>query len=384
MGERLMPLALGTCSSPEALSQLRTWSSRVAVPGLPRSPEAAIAGLYLYFSCRDEAHEAAQSISVGRGRLLAWRCASSGAGPGQRALLVSTSPVTSYFHRFDGRRAGYRRARWRVGSGSFRRNLRKRAPPARLAVGTDGARDAARRVAAAFRLLRLQGERRALKKLAILLTIVAVAATLWFYGRKPELPAVPFAKAMRETLTSTLPTNGKVEPLEWSTARAESAGIVDRVTTQLGQAVQQGAVIATLRFTGPQPDVAAAQAQIAQAKAQLAEIAHGGQNAALADIENALQLANFQKKEAQMDLDLLIRLEKKKAATPAEVVAARKKVSEAQIEIDATKTQARGADRRGRSLRRRGGAEGRRGSRGSRKETAGPIRDSLPTFRDRL
>ena len=67
----------------------------------------------------------------------------------------------------------------------------------------------------------------------------------------------------------------------------------------------------------------------------MAEIERGGQNAALADIENALQLANFQKKEAQMELDIQVRLEKKKAATAAEVTAARKKVSEAQIEIDA-------------------------------------------------
>jgi HlyD family secretion protein len=174
-----------------------------------------------------------------------------------------------------------------------------------------------------------------LKKFAIFLILAAVAATLWFYGRKPQLSEVPFAKVTRETLASTLPTNGKVEPLEWSTARAESAGIVDRVMAQLGQGVGQGAVIATLRFTGAQPILAAAEAQIAQAKAQLAEIERGGQNTALADIENALQLANFQKKEAQMELDIQVRLEKKKAATAADVVVARKKVSEAQIEIDA-------------------------------------------------
>ncbi len=174
-----------------------------------------------------------------------------------------------------------------------------------------------------------------MKKIAIPLILVAVAATLWFYGRKPELPEVPFAKVARGTLASTLPTNGKVEPFEWAAARAESAGIVDRVTAQLGQSVQQGAALAILRFTGVQPDPAAAQAQIAQAKAQLAEIERGGQNAALAEIENALQLANFQKKEAQMELDIQLRLEKKKAATAADVIVARKRVSEAQIAIEA-------------------------------------------------
>jgi hypothetical protein len=65
-GERLMPLALGTCSSPEALSQLRNAAPVSLFPN-SRAPEAALAGLYLYFSCRDEAHEAAQSIPSAEG-----------------------------------------------------------------------------------------------------------------------------------------------------------------------------------------------------------------------------------------------------------------------------------------------------------------------------
>jgi HlyD family secretion protein len=174
-----------------------------------------------------------------------------------------------------------------------------------------------------------------LKKFAMLFSIVALAAAAWFYGRKPDLPAVPFAKVMRETLVSTLPANGKVEPIEWSAVRAESPGIIDRISVQQGQSIAKGAVLATLRFTGVQPDLSAAEAQIARAKAQLADIERGGHNAALAEIENGLQLARFQKQASQIDLDALIRLEKKNAATRAEVLAARNKVSESQIEIEA-------------------------------------------------
>jgi HlyD family secretion protein len=174
-----------------------------------------------------------------------------------------------------------------------------------------------------------------LRKFAILFGIAAIAAAAWFYGRKPDLPVVPFAKVMRETLVSTLPANGKVEPIEWSAVRAESPGILDHISVQQGQSIAKGAVLATLRFTGIQPDLSAAEAQIAKAKAQLADIERGGHNAALAEIENGLQLARFQKKAAQIDLDALSRLEKKNAATRAEVLAARDKVSEAQIEIDA-------------------------------------------------
>jgi len=62
-GERLMPLASGTCSSPEAYKLLQATSARELFPG-SRAPEAAMAGLYLYFSCLDEAHTIAQSIET--------------------------------------------------------------------------------------------------------------------------------------------------------------------------------------------------------------------------------------------------------------------------------------------------------------------------------
>jgi hypothetical protein len=53
-GERLMPLANPQCSSEPA---------REAVRAL-RLPEAARAGLYLYFGCWNEAHETAQALET--------------------------------------------------------------------------------------------------------------------------------------------------------------------------------------------------------------------------------------------------------------------------------------------------------------------------------
>src|SRR5713226_8362206 len=61
-GERLMPLAGVTCSSQEARRGLRNQTAKDLFP-FGRAPEAALSGLYLYFSCLDEAHEIAQSIS---------------------------------------------------------------------------------------------------------------------------------------------------------------------------------------------------------------------------------------------------------------------------------------------------------------------------------
>src|ERR1035437_6715480 len=56
-GERLMPLAGGTCSSVEARGLLKASRLRPAV----------LAGLYLYLSCWDEAHGVAQDLDTPEG-----------------------------------------------------------------------------------------------------------------------------------------------------------------------------------------------------------------------------------------------------------------------------------------------------------------------------
>jgi hypothetical protein len=61
-GERLMPLAEGKCSSVEARQRIQGAKVEDLFPS-SYAPRAALAGLYLYFSCRDDAHEVAQSDS---------------------------------------------------------------------------------------------------------------------------------------------------------------------------------------------------------------------------------------------------------------------------------------------------------------------------------
>ena len=65
-GERLMPLAMGRCSSERARQLLEAKTAAALFPGA-RAPEAALSGLYLYFSCLDEAHRIAQDIATPEG-----------------------------------------------------------------------------------------------------------------------------------------------------------------------------------------------------------------------------------------------------------------------------------------------------------------------------
>jgi hypothetical protein len=65
-GNRRMPLASGTCCSGEAARMLRNGSCQEDLRKA-WAPEAALAGLWLYFSCMDEAHEVAQGVKSAEG-----------------------------------------------------------------------------------------------------------------------------------------------------------------------------------------------------------------------------------------------------------------------------------------------------------------------------
>src|SRR5215210_6878268 len=65
-GERLMPLEAGECSSEQARSILKTKAARDLFPQ-SRAPEAALSGLWLYFSCLDESHGISQDIHTPEG-----------------------------------------------------------------------------------------------------------------------------------------------------------------------------------------------------------------------------------------------------------------------------------------------------------------------------
>ena len=87
-----------------------------------------------------------------------------------------------------------------------------------------------------------------MKKLLLFVLVAGVAAVIvWGVLRKSDPPKVSFARVRRQTLVSTLPTNGKVEPSVWQAVRAETGGVVSRAPVEDGQPVATGAVLAGIR-----------------------------------------------------------------------------------------------------------------------------------------
>ena len=173
-----------------------------------------------------------------------------------------------------------------------------------------------------------------MKKLLLFLLLAGVAAVIvWGVLRKNDPPKVNFARVKRQTLVSTLPTNGKVEPSEWQAVRAETGGIVSRVPVEDGQVVAAGTVLAGITDPSLQSEIDTAQARLNEAQANLASQEAGGKPAEFTEIENSLARAQLDLEQAKKSLASLQRLVAQHAATQQDVDAARQKVQQIELEI---------------------------------------------------
>jgi HlyD family secretion protein len=176
--------------------------------------------------------------------------------------------------------------------------------------------------------------RRGFSWLAVLL-VGAAAVAAWIITKKTTPLEVDFAKVTRETLVSSLNTNGKVEPIEWMPARAERAGVITRVLVTRGQQVPKDQPLVELDTRVASADVSKAQAAIQEAQAQEQVLNQGGRAAERQQIESDLARVRLDLEAAQKNYQALERLSAKQAATRQEVDAARQLVDQLQLRIQA-------------------------------------------------
>lgn len=170
----------------------------------------------------------------------------------------------------------------------------------------------------------------------LLLILAAAGAVVWSLASwKNQPPEIPFAKVARETIVSSVSTNGKVEPIEWAIARAERSGPVDAIHIERGKLVSQDAALVEIDASEAKAELASAEARMEQARAELSMFDKGGRATDLADISSGIDKAKLDLDAAQRDVDQLTRLEAKQAATRVEVNAARQRADAAQLQIHA-------------------------------------------------
>jgi HlyD family secretion protein len=171
------------------------------------------------------------------------------------------------------------------------------------------------------------------RTLALVLAGAIGAVLIILALRRNAPPDIPFAKVTREAITSTLTTNGKVEPIEWASARAERPGVIKKVMVHRGQNVASGAALIELDTRDANAQLANAEAQIAQAQAQQQALLQGGSGVERAQIENDLQRARLDLESARHNAEAVDRLVAKQAAPETELTSARQHVEQLQIQV---------------------------------------------------
>jgi HlyD family secretion protein len=155
----------------------------------------------------------------------------------------------------------------------------------------------------------------------------------WAADRKTAIPSVHFARVERKSIASIVSTNGKVEPLEYATARAEVAGFVNDVKVKRGADVSVGQVLVQLDNATQRAALDTARAQLAQAQADQAIAKQGGRASQLSDINGQLSSAQLQLSEAERNLASIQRLYAKQAATKEEERLAEANVAQKKAQI---------------------------------------------------
>jgi HlyD family secretion protein len=171
------------------------------------------------------------------------------------------------------------------------------------------------------------------RTLALVLAGAIGAVLIILALRRNASPAIPFTKVTREAITSTLTTNGKVEPIEWASARAERPGVIKKVMVHRGQNVASGTALIELDTRDANAQLANAEAQIAQAQAQQQALLQGGSGVERAQIENDLQRARLDLESARHNAEAVDRLVSKQAAPETELTSARQHVEQLQIQV---------------------------------------------------
>ncbi len=142
------------------------------------------------------------------------------------------------------------------------------------------------------------------------------------------------ARAVRQPITNTISTNGKVEPVDNFQAHAPVATTVRKLLVREGDRVKAGQLLLQLDDKDARAEAARALARLRAAEAQLNAVKTGGTNEEVLTTRSALVKARGELDAARRNLEAVRRLEQRGAASAAEVTAAENRVKTAQAEVN--------------------------------------------------
>ncbi|HTR48335.1 MAG TPA: efflux RND transporter periplasmic adaptor subunit [Verrucomicrobiae bacterium] len=175
----------------------------------------------------------------------------------------------------------------------------------------------------------------------VLIILVIVARLL-----RGQVPLVPVVDVTREDLNVSITSNGKVEPIDATVARAEFPTFVDKVTATEGQSVRRGQSILTLDAADIRSQSAQARADLISAQNDLRNARAGGPPEQVAQLQGDLEAARVQVANLDGNEKALEALVAKQAATQDELAQNQASLAKARANLRSLEARKKDMDQR--------------------------------------
>lgn len=154
------------------------------------------------------------------------------------------------------------------------------------------------------------------KRIYLLVGVITVVVLLLvaLAEREPP-PEVQVAQARRESLSASISSNGKVEPIDPHVLRAKFATFVKRVAAVEGQSVKSGQVLVELDADQARANLARAREDLLRADEDLRAARAGGRPEEVAQLESDMRKSEVELTRLRREREALERLLAKQAAT---------------------------------------------------------------------
>ena len=177
-------------------------------------------------------------------------------------------------------------------------------------------------------------DRRLRNRILIFLALAAIAAFILvrLSGRQP-VAKISAVLPIRENLSSSVDSNGKVEPIAPFVVRAQLDTFVEKVQGVEGQQVKKGQLLLELNVKDAAAQLAEARSKLLRAQDDLRSAKAGGRADDAARASGDLAKAQAERDRLQRNHDALQRLLAKQAATKDELATNELALASAQAEV---------------------------------------------------
>jgi HlyD family secretion protein len=154
-------------------------------------------------------------------------------------------------------------------------------------------------------------------------------AVLFVRSFTRDVVEIRAAAVNHQNLVSSVPTNGKVEPISDFRAHAAAPGVVAKVYVKVGQKVKSGDLLLRMDDADALARVATAKSALRTAQASLHDLEQGGSQDEKIALSGDLSRGKAQQEQAAKDLAALKQLQQKGAASASEVASAEQRLQSA-------------------------------------------------------